>query len=139
MAKQCRPGELAHERVRELLEGVGEDQHLRAAAQFVEELARSGHWLELGDDCGDVGQPQSVLVEDGEAPAHQHVVVGLVASSALQRFDAGSFGDGDPDLGDQNSLQVEGDDRLTLVGGHPRSVVSATGPWRIGQRIGPPT
>ena len=42
VAQDRRHAELAHERRGELLERVGEDHHLRPAAQLVEELARAG-------------------------------------------------------------------------------------------------
>jgi hypothetical protein len=48
--------------------------------------------------------------------AHQHVVVGLVARRPAQLVDARALGDGDPDLGDEHALEVEGDDRLEIHG-----------------------
>ena len=62
------------------------------------------------------GSPVGMFGEEVEPRAHQHVVVGLVAGGAEQPVDAGGFGHGNPDLGDEHPLQVERDDRLAPVG-----------------------
>src|SRR5690606_10173904 len=49
-----------------------------------------------------------VLVEQSQPTLHQHVVVGLVTGGAAERVDTRALGEGDPDLGDQHALQVEG-------------------------------
>ena len=46
MAQQGGPSELTHQRARELLEGVGEDDHLGALPQPGEEVDGSGQGLE---------------------------------------------------------------------------------------------
>ena len=51
-------------------------------------------------------------------PAHQLVVVGLVARGAAQLGDAGALGDVDPDLGDEHAFEVETrDDHERAPGG----------------------
>jgi len=40
-----------------------------------------------------------MLIEDGQASLHEHVVVRLVTGRAAQFRDAGLFGEGDPDFG----------------------------------------
>jgi hypothetical protein len=118
VAQDRRHAELTHQGCAELLEGVAEDDHLGALAQPVEEVLRALHRTEAGDHVGDQAHRQPVLVEDREAVLHQHVVVGLVASGAAQLGDARALGDGDPDLGHQHPLEIEGDDGLLRgVGG----------------------
>ncbi len=62
---------------------------------------------------------EAVLVEEVEPVPHEDVVVGLVPRRAAQGVDAGALGDGDPDLGDEDALEVEHDDGLAL-GRHGR-------------------
>ena len=57
-----------------------------------------------------------MLVEDLNARFHEHVIVGLVASSALQLWDTGAFGNSNPDLGHQHAFEVERDDSLVWFG-----------------------
>ena len=54
-----------------------------------------------------------MTIEQLEPPAHQHVVVRLVPGRQAQFVDARALGDGDPDLRDQDALDVEGDERRT--------------------------
>ncbi len=63
MTEKGRPVELSHERLGELLEGVGQDDHLGEGAEFVEEFLRAGQGGERADDLLDVGQFQIVLVQ----------------------------------------------------------------------------
>jgi hypothetical protein len=100
----------------ERLRAVRETQALQRA---VERLHGADHRL-------DVRQPEPVLVEDCEAPAHQLVVVGLVARRAAQRRDARALGDVDPDLGHENALQVEACDHVA----GPKRRPSAVTTWR---------
>ena len=79
-------------------------------AQFVEELLRALQGLERADDLLDVGELEAVLVEDLEPAAHELVVIRLVARGAAQLCNAGLLGDGDPNLGSEHSLHVEGYD-----------------------------
>ncbi|MDT4872428.1 hypothetical protein FQZ97_1076110 [compost metagenome] len=51
-----------------------------------------------------------MLVEDAQALLHQHVVIRNIPGGRFQRFDAGFFREGDPDLRDQNTFQVETSD-----------------------------
>ena len=58
------------------------------------------------------------LGQEVEAVPHQDVVVRLVPGGAAQPVDAGALGDGDPDLRDEDTLEVEGDDGLLRLPGH---------------------
>ncbi|MNY48664.1 hypothetical protein D3C86_1840150 [compost metagenome] len=48
-----------------------------------------------------------MLVQDAQTLLHQHVVVGNVAGSRLERVDSGFFGKGDPDFRDQHTLEIK--------------------------------
>ena len=95
MAEQRGPAELAHERLRELLEGVGEDDDLHERAEFAEKFRATWQRRECGDDGLDVGELEAVAVEDREPAGHELVVVRFVARGAAEFRDAGFFGDGD--------------------------------------------
>ena len=110
VAEQRRQAELLHQRLGELVEGVGEDHHLVGVAQRVEEFARALHRPHAGDDLLDVGQAELLLRQDVQAVLHQGVVVGLVAGGAAQLGDAGTLGEFDPDFGDEHTFEVETDD-----------------------------
>jgi len=99
------PAELFQQRPREFDEGVRPHDYLRVAAQPLEKVERAIEHLHGADHGLDVRQPESVLVEDGKAPAHQVVVV--VARRAAQRRDARALGDVDPDLGHEDAFEVE--------------------------------
>lgn len=107
VAEQTRMAQLPHERSCELIEGIREDDHLSVAAQPIEELGCTGQGTHLVDDLLDLIQRDVVLIEDPESIAHQGVVVGLVAGRATKRFDTGPLCDVDPDLGDQDSFEVQ--------------------------------
>ena len=53
---------------------------------------------------------QPVLAQQAQPIAHQPVVVGLVARGARELADARALGEGDPELGDQDTFQIEADD-----------------------------
>ncbi len=110
VAEEGGMAELSHQRRGELVEGVGEDHHLEALAQPVEEVGGAVQGAHAGDHLLDVAQSEAVLGQDCEAALHQDVVVGLVAGGAAQRVDAGALGDVDPDLGDEDPLEVEAGD-----------------------------
>ncbi len=112
MAEDGRHAQLAHQGGGELLEGVAEDDHLGESAQVVEEVLGSLHRDKTADHIGDQAHRQAVVVEEGQAPLHQHVVVRLVARCAAQLGDTGAFGHRDPDLRHQHPFEVEGDDGL---------------------------
>src|SRR5262249_23650046 len=107
VTKQRRPAELAHEGFRELLEGVGEDDDGRKLTQPVEKTLRAVESLDRIDRALDVRELQAMLVEDGDSTAHELVIVGLVACGALERPDARPPCDVDPDLGHEDSFEVE--------------------------------
>jgi len=107
VTKQRREPQLAHQRLRELVEGVGQDHHLEALAQPVDELRCAFQWLQRRNHLLDVGELQAVLIEDAQALLHQHVVVGNVPRGRPERFDSGGLGKGDPDFRNQHTFQVE--------------------------------
>ena len=112
VTEQRGAAKLAHERIGELFEGVGENHHLDAAAEFVEELGGAGERRETADDVLDFREGDAVAVEDVDAVEHQLVVIGLVPRGAAQFGQAGAFGDGDPDFRREDAFHVEGDDAL---------------------------
>jgi len=59
-------------------------------------------------------------VQDLQPPAHELVVVRLVARRAAQLGDAGLLGDRDPDLGREHALHVQ-------AGDHGRGVYPSPG------------
>ena len=126
MAEHGGPAELAHKRTSELLERVTQNDHLCLCSQFVEELLRSVEWRKARDDVLDERHRQAVLLENVQAIPHQDVVVGLVASGSRQRFKAGSFGDGNPHLWDEDAFKVESDE--CLLHGHD-SISSTRERW----------
>ena len=107
VAQQRRIAELLHQRHRELLERVAEDHDLRLAAQRVEKLLRAGHGVDLGDRLLNLLELQAVLFQDGDAVAHELIIVRLVAGGAAQLGDAARLGEGDPDFRDQNALHIQ--------------------------------
>ena len=106
------PAHLAQERLGELLEGVREDDDLGLRAEGREKLGRARQQREPGDDLLDPRQGDPVPVQDGDAFAHQLVVVRLLAGGAPEGGNAGGLGDCDPDLGREDALHIEGDDAL---------------------------
>ena len=99
MAEQGWLAELSHQRRRELVERVREDQDLEAVSQPVQEGRGSLEGGEAADHLVEVGQAQTVLGQDLEAPGHQHVVVRFVAGRDPQRIDPGALGHVDPVFG----------------------------------------
>ena len=117
VAQERRPAELAQERLRKLFEGVGEDHHLEALPQRVEELPASGQRLQGRDHRLQIRKAQAVLVEDPQPPAHQHVVIGFIAGRPAQLGDAGLLRDGDPDFRHEHPFKVQDGKRLFHPGG----------------------
>jgi hypothetical protein len=111
VAEERRPAELPHERRRELAERVGEDDDLRPAPQPVEERGGAVERRHRLDHRLDVAEPEPVLVEDREPAPHQDVVVRLVAGGAPERGDPRALGHVDPDLRDEDALEVEAGDQ----------------------------
>jgi hypothetical protein len=109
VAKECRPAQLAHQRVGEFVEGVRQDDHLEARAQLVQEVLGTFQRRHAAYHVLDVRQLQPVVLEQADAKAHQLVVVGLVARGAHEFGNAGALGKLDPDLGDQHAFEVEAD------------------------------
>jgi len=116
VAENGGPLQLAHEGFGKFLERVGEDDDLGEGAQLAEEIQRAGQGAQGGDDFLNVRQLQSALVEDFDAAAHEFVVIGFVACGAAQIGDVGFFGDGNPDFGDEDALQIQDDNCLFHAG-----------------------
>ena len=110
VAQDRRPPELAHEGLSELVERVGEDHDLKSGAQPVEGLRRARKRIHPVDDALDVTDPQLVLAQNLQALCHQLVVVRDVPGRRAKGVDARTFGEVDPDFGDQNPFQVEAGD-----------------------------
>ena len=116
VAQDRRPAELAHQRPGELLERVRQDDHLGAAR-----AGRRGSRRRPGAASSPpITSSISVIVRpcSSSRPSRyfiSDVVVGLVAGGAAQFVDPGPFGDGDPDLGHEHALEVEGDHRRPRV------------------------
>ena len=122
VAQQGGPAKLAEQGRGELLEGVRQNDHLDERAEFVEELLAAGQRVERADDVLDVGQLQSVPVEQVQAPPHQLVVVRLVPGGEAQAVDPGLLGHGNPDFRGQHALPCP----------VSRSIVSRAGDWQGG-------
>jgi hypothetical protein len=145
VAEQGGPAKLAQERRGELLERVGQNDHLRLRSELVQKFLPALDRMERADDLLDVGQLQTVPVQDRQASAHQLVVIRFVTRGAAQFRNAGLFGDGDPDLGSQYSLHVQRDDRLfhraEIEAGNPNPVEPAvtgivSAKWDVGSSHG---
>ena len=87
----------------------GKQQHLRLGAEGVEEFARAGKGVDRGDDLLDLAQAEAVLLQDAEAPAHELVVVGLVARRAAELGNAARLRERDPDFGHEDALDIQAD------------------------------
>ncbi|MCY1418342.1 hypothetical protein D9M71_338980 [compost metagenome] len=119
MAQQRREPQLAHQRLGELVEGVGKNHHLESLAQPVDELDGAVEGLEGGNHFLDVGKLQAMFIENAQALLHQHVVVGNIPGGCPERFDSGFLCEGDPDFRDQYAFQVEtGNFHSTLLEEH---------------------
>jgi hypothetical protein len=70
MAEQRGPVELAHDRLDEFIVGIGQDRDLIACPQRVEESARALQRPQALDDALDIGQPQSIALQNLQSPPH---------------------------------------------------------------------
>ena len=64
VAEQRRPVELFQQRLRELLERVGQNDDLHQRAEFIEKFFSARQRLQRADDFLDVRELDAVLVED---------------------------------------------------------------------------
>ena len=94
-------------RLGELLEGVAEDHRLSLCPQCVQKRFGAGHGVDLCNHILNFLQPQPMLLQNAQPPAHQLVIIRLVAGGAAQLRDAALLGKGDPYLGDKYSLHVK--------------------------------
>ena len=109
VAEDRRPAELFHERLCKLLKGVAQDHDLRFFAQRVQKVLRAGQRVNFRDDVLHVFELQPVLFQNAEPPAHEFIVIGLIARGAAQLGDAAFLRKSDPDLGHEHALQIKTD------------------------------
>ena len=109
VAEDGGPVQLLHKGLRELLKGVAEDDGLGLLAQGIQEVLGARQGIDPGDGRLDLPQAQAALFQDAQAPAHQLVVIRLVPGGALELRDAALLGEGDPDLGHQDTLHIKAD------------------------------
>ena len=107
MAQQRGETELGHQRHGELIESVGENHHLEALTQPIEEFTRTRQRVQLTDNFLNLRKTVAVLVENLQALGHQHVVIRNIPCGRLELFDAGFFGECDPDFRNQYSFKVK--------------------------------
>ncbi len=107
IAEEGGKSELAHERQGELIEGIGQNNHLAAFTEPGHELGGAFQRPHLVDDRLNVGDGEPVLIQDGEAALHQRVVVRHFPGRDLEFLDAGFQRDVDPDFRDQHAFEVE--------------------------------
>ena len=107
VAQDRRVPELFHQWRSELLEGVAEQNHLVVVAQPVEKLAGSVERSHVGEHRPQIAHRDPFSIEDLESVGHEPVVVGLVASGALEFVDPGTERKIDPNLGDQYAFDIE--------------------------------
>ena len=63
-----------------------------------------------GDGLLNGAELQAALPQQIDAPAHEFVIIRLIASGAAQLGNAAFLGKGDPDLGDEDALHVQTND-----------------------------
>ena len=107
MAKQRRPRELAHQRVRKFIKSVGQNNHFVVFAQRVKKSARAGQRGHFANHLLNIRQTQAVFGQNAQAIFHQYVVIGFIARRAPQGVNPRAFGKRNPDFGDQNALKVK--------------------------------
>src|SRR5439155_21915253 len=99
VTEQYGPFQLLQQRSGKFLKRVGKDDDLGDRAQSAQEFKRAVQRTQGSDDSLNVGQFQSVLVEEVEPVFHEFVIIRLVARGAAGIGYAGLFGCGNPDLG----------------------------------------
>ena len=110
VAQQGGIAQLGHEGHGELVEGVAEDDHLGILTQRVQEVLGAGQGVDAGDGLLNGAELQAALPQQIDAPAHEFVIIRLIASGAAQLGNAAFLGKGDPDLGDEDTLHVQTND-----------------------------
>ena len=118
VAEQRRPAKLAHQGMRELVEGVRQDNHFIVFAKLVEEGTSSGHRPHFADHFLNVRQTEFLLCQDAETIFHQRVVIRFVASGTAQLRNPGALGEGNPDFWDKDALKVEANDLHGILLGY---------------------
>lgn len=112
VTEKGRPSHLAHERLGELLESIGEDNHRGFFPEGGKKLGGAGEEGQPGDDLLDLAKRDAVLRQQIDAVEHEFVIIRLLPRRAAEFRDAGAGGDRDPDFWRQDAFHVEGDNAL---------------------------
>ena len=75
VAKERRESQLAHQRLGELIERIGQDDHLASLAEPGDKVDGAFQRAHLVDDALDIVNGEFVLIQDGQAPCHQGIVI----------------------------------------------------------------
>ena len=113
MAEDGRPIELPHEGLSKFFEGVAENDHLGMGSKVCKKVVGPRKGSETGNDVLNQRHCETVFFEKPKAVSHQNVVIRFIAGRAQQPVNAGLLSNGNPDLRDQHSFEVERDDCLT--------------------------
>ena len=98
--------------ISEFAEGIGEDDDLGDAPQFIQKFPRALQRMERADDLLNIRKFQPMLRENGQASFHQDIIIRFITGGAAQFADAGFLSKSDPDLRHKHAFQVEGNDGL---------------------------
>ncbi len=112
VTEKGRPSHLSHERLGELLESIGENNHRGFLSEGAKKLGRAGKEGQPGDDLLDLAKGDAVPRQQIDAVEHEFVIIRLIPRRAAEFRDAGAGGDRDPDFWRQDAFHVEGDNAL---------------------------
>ena len=107
VAEQCRKAQLAHQRLRELIESIRQNDDLKALTQPVDKLRSAFKRLQGGNHFLNILNFQVVLIQNTQALLHQYIVIGDIARGRLQLFDTGFLGKLNPDFRNQYTLKIK--------------------------------
>ena len=110
IAEERRKSQLAHQRMGELIERIGQDNRLTSFAEPGDKVDGAFQWTHLVDDTLDIVKGELVLIQDSQAPCHQGIVIRHLAGGDFQFLDAGLQCNVDPDLRHQHAFEVQADD-----------------------------
>ena len=110
VAENCGPPKLFHQRSGKLCKGIADDNNLRHGAQRVQKFPCTGQRIDFCNGLLNGGQPQSVLLQNAEAPPHQFIIIGLIPRGALQFRNAAGLRERNPDFRHQNAFQIQTND-----------------------------
>lgn len=110
MAQDDGIAQLGGQGARKLVVGIGQNHDLEPASEPGEKPGRAGQRRECAGRRLDVLETEIVLGEDLQPVRHQLVVVGNVTRGEPECVDAGPFSEADPDLGHENTFEIEAGD-----------------------------